>query len=106
MKVHQLLLLLCLLAKQTKGKEQLMDYLQSHVMISVEYLTITHKKAMEKVGAKVIRETCHKKREENMVRKFATYFIINEQASHSAATKSAKVDFEYNWSTIVVKEVR
>ncbi len=73
-----------------------MDYSQSHVMISAEYLTIIHKKAMK---------TRRKEREENMVRKFATYFIINEQASHSATTKSAKVDIEYNWSTIVVKEV-
>jgi len=47
-------------------------------MISAEYLTIIHKKAMEKVGAKVIRETRRKEREENMVRKFATYFTINE----------------------------
>jgi hypothetical protein len=32
---------------------------------NVEYLTIMHKKVMEKVAAKLIRETCHKEREEN-----------------------------------------
>jgi hypothetical protein len=38
------------------------------------------KKAMEKASAKVIRETCHKEREENKVRKFTTYFTIDEHA--------------------------
>jgi hypothetical protein len=49
-------------------------------MISVEYLTVIRKKAMEKAGAKVIRETCHKEGEENKARIFATYFTINEHA--------------------------
>ncbi len=57
-----------------------MVYLQFHVMISVEYLTVIRKKAMEKAGAKVIRETCHKEGEENKARIFATYFTINEHA--------------------------
>jgi hypothetical protein len=35
---------------------------------------------MEKTSVKVIKETCHKEREENKVKKFTTYFITNEQA--------------------------
>jgi hypothetical protein len=78
MRMHQLLLLLYLHAKQTKGKEPLMDYLQLHVMISVEYLAIICKKAMEKVGVEVIRETCCKEMEENKVKFFVT--TIDEHA--------------------------
>ncbi len=73
-----------------------MDYSQFHVVINVEYLVVMHKKAMEKVATKVIRKTCCKEREENKVKNFATYFIVNEQALHHATTKSARVDFEYN----------
>jgi len=50
-------------------------------MTSVEYLIIMCKKAMEKVTKDVIMETCHKKWEENRVRRFVNYFIIGEQAS-------------------------
>jgi hypothetical protein len=47
-------------------------------MTNVEYLAIMCKKAMEKASAKVIRETSQKEREENRVKKFATYFTTNE----------------------------
>ncbi len=57
-----------------------MIYLQFHVVTSVECLVVMCKKAMEKASAKVIRETCHKEREENKVRKFTTYFTIDEHA--------------------------
>jgi len=36
------------------------------------------KKAIEKAIVKVIRETHHKEKEENRVKKFATYFTIDE----------------------------
>jgi hypothetical protein len=38
-----------------------------------------HKKAMEKVDVKVIKETCCKEREENKVKKLANYLTTNEQ---------------------------
>jgi len=38
------------------------------------------KKDIKKASAKVIRETCHKEREENKVRKLITYFTANEHA--------------------------
>jgi hypothetical protein len=62
------------------------------------------KKAMEKAIIKVIMETRHKEKEENRVKIFATYFPIDEHAFQCVATRSAKVDFEYNWSTTIVKE--
>ncbi len=81
MRMHQLLLLPHLLAKQIRGEEPLMDYLQFHVMNNVEYLAVIRKKAMEKVGVEAFKETCCKEKEANKVREFATYFITNEHAS-------------------------
>jgi len=74
-------------------------------VISVEYLAIMHKKAMEKAIVNVIKETHHKEREENRVRKFANYFIAYEHTFQCATTKSARIEFEYNWYTTIVKEV-
>ncbi len=58
-----------------------MDYEQSHVVISVKYLAIMRKKAMEKAIAAVIKETCYKKMEENKVKKSTIYFTTDEHAS-------------------------
>jgi hypothetical protein len=44
MRMHNLMLLPRLLAKHIKGKEPLVDYSQSHVVISFEYLDILKKK--------------------------------------------------------------
>ncbi len=55
-----------------------MDYSQSHVVINIEYLAIMHKKAMEKASINIIRETRSKEMERNKVKKFATYFIVDE----------------------------
>ncbi len=74
-------------------------------MINVEYLIIMCKKAMEKVTKDVIMETCHKKWEENRVRRFVNYFTIGEQAFQCATTSSARANCEYNWSTTIVKEI-
>jgi hypothetical protein len=64
------------------------------------------KKVMEKAFTKVIRKTCHKEREENKVKKFTTYFTIDEQASQHIATRSVRAYFEYNWFGIVVTETK
>ncbi len=47
-----------------------------------------------------------KKWEENRVRKFANYLIIDEQASQCATNSSAKTNCEYNWFATIVREVR
>jgi hypothetical protein len=48
---------------------------------NVEYLVVMCKKVMEKATTKVIRETHHKEREENRVRKSTNYFTTDEWAS-------------------------
>ncbi len=83
-----------------------MEYLQFHVVTSVEDLVVMCKRAMEKATEEVIREMHRKEREENKVRKFATYFIEDDWASYCVAIKSARANFEYNWSATIVREER
>ncbi len=90
--------------KQIRGKEPLVNYSQSHVVTSAEYLVIMCKNVMEKLVAKLIRETHHKEREENKVKKITNYFTIDDQASQCVIIRNAKEHFQYNWSTIIVRE--
>jgi hypothetical protein len=53
-----------LIAKHTRGKEPLIDYFQSHVMITIEYLNILKGKTLNKPIVKKIREG-KKKRTKN-----------------------------------------
>ncbi len=46
----------CVPAIQTKGKEPLVDYSQSHVATSYQYLNIMYKKVMEKTIIKKIKK--------------------------------------------------
>jgi hypothetical protein len=55
MKVHNLLLLPRLLTRNTKGKEPLIDYSQSHIMTNFEYFDILRRKEMEKKILKKIK---------------------------------------------------
>jgi hypothetical protein len=50
MRIHNLLSLPHLPAKQTKGRELLVDYSQSHVVISKDYLVSLKKKTMDKAA--------------------------------------------------------
>jgi len=54
MRLHNLLSLLRLPLRCTRGEEPLVDYSKSHVVISAKYLNILRKKTMDKVVAKEI----------------------------------------------------
>jgi hypothetical protein len=56
MRLHKLLSLPHLLIKHTRGKEPLIDYSKSHVVIFVECLNILRKKTMDKATTKEIKE--------------------------------------------------
>jgi hypothetical protein len=73
-------------------------------MTNDEYLTIMCEKVMEKVVVKVIKETHCKEMEKNKAKRSTTYFNVDEWAFLHVATKSARVDFEYNWFPTIVKE--
>jgi hypothetical protein len=53
--LHNLLSLFHLLTRNTKGKEQLIDYSQSHLITSSTYLNILKEKIIDKVVMKEIR---------------------------------------------------
>ncbi len=53
-----------LIAKHTREKEPLIDYSQSHVMITIEYLNILKQKTLNKAIAKEIGEGKKKERKE------------------------------------------
>jgi hypothetical protein len=78
MKVHNLLLLSRLPTKHTKGKESLIDYSQSCVMISSEYLDIIRKKTMGKAATEEIRVA---KRKERKIGKLKIRFYIKTSKS-------------------------
>ncbi len=52
MKLHNLLSLPHLPLRCTRGKELLVDYSKSHVVIYFEYLNILRKKTMDKIVVK------------------------------------------------------
>jgi hypothetical protein len=56
-----MLSLLHLLTRWTRGKEPLVDYSQSHVVIFAKYLNILRKKTMDKATTKEIKEGKKKK---------------------------------------------
>jgi hypothetical protein len=61
MRLHNLLSLPHLLVRCTRGNEPLIDYYRSHVVTSVEYLSILTKKTMDKVVAEENKEGKKKK---------------------------------------------
>ncbi len=62
--MHNLILLLHLLARCTKGKKPLIDYFRSNVVTSFEYLDILKIKTMEKIVAEEIRRRKIKDKED------------------------------------------
>jgi hypothetical protein len=64
--IHNLFSLPCVPAIQKKGKEPLVDYSQSHVVTSYQYLNIMQKKVMEKtIIKKIKKENKRKERKRN-----------------------------------------
>ncbi len=61
---HGLLSLPHLLTIRTHGIKPLVDYFQSHIMISKKYLRIMRQKAMDREVAKQIRKNRRKERQE------------------------------------------
>jgi len=57
-----LLSLPCLLVKKTKGRKSLVDYRQSHIIISKEYANILQNKTMDKEIITKIKEKERKRK--------------------------------------------
>jgi hypothetical protein len=67
MRMHNLLSLPQLIAKQTKVKKPLVDYSKSHV-IFYKYIDIVQKKAMDKTTIKDIRQVRQKEKKKKIPR--------------------------------------
>ncbi len=66
---QNLLSLLHLLTRLTKGKEPLIDYSQSHFITSITYLNILREKIIDKVGIKETRQERRKEKEDEQKKK-------------------------------------
>jgi hypothetical protein len=77
------------LARKTKGKKSLKNYIQSHVVASNEYFNILQHKALDKEATKRIREQ-RSKEEENHSRCFQdnSFNIIQQIIQHHIGQSS------------------
>jgi hypothetical protein len=69
--MHNLFSLPRLFVRQTKGKDPLVDYSQSHVVTFNQFKNIMWKKAMDKVVVEEIREDKQKEREDKKLKRAA-----------------------------------
>jgi hypothetical protein len=91
--MHNLLLLPRLLAKHIKGKKPLVDYSQSHVMISSTYLDMLKRKIMENVIVEEIKEGKQKEKEENQIKQTTKLGFAVDQTTQKCVKKHARVEF-------------
>ncbi len=81
LKIHNLPSLPHLPTKQTKGKEPLVDYSQSHVITFEEYFAILKKKTMDKVVVDEAIKTKRKQKKDDRLKK-----VVNTLTSTKWAT--------------------
>jgi replicative DNA helicase len=104
MRMHNLLSLPQLIAKQTKGKEPLVDYSKSYVFF-YQYIDILHKKAMDKTTIEEIKEVRQKEKKEKNPKKCIQMVIRLENATYRLLKKCASINFVSTWILNVVREV-
>ncbi len=84
---HCLLSLPHLPTRRTNGREPLVNYSQSHVVKSKEYLRIMQQKAMDSKATKQICESRRKERQEKQARKTFTMLIIVKKLAERELVK-------------------
>jgi len=93
-RMHNLLSLPQLIAKQTKGKKPLVDYSKSHV-IFYQYIDILQKKAMAKTTIEDIREVRQKEKKEKNPKKCIQMVTKLENATYRLPKKCASINFQH-----------
>jgi replicative DNA helicase len=101
MRMHNFLFLPQLIAKQTKGKELLVNYSKSHV-IFYQYIDILEKKAMDKTTIKEIREVRQKEKKEKNPKKCIQMVTKLENATYRLLKKCASINFVSTCTLYVV----
>ncbi len=73
--------------KKTQGRESLVDYSQSHVVTSQEYLSRMRQKTLEKEVVEIIREVQRKERLEKQARRVDNSLTIIKRVVHQELEK-------------------
>jgi len=90
--------------RRTFGKEPLVDYFNSHVMISDQYLVVLKQKTMDKEVTDKVRELKIKKVEEKWLRRFQDTLTPTKQTTQRIIEKEQKTKFNQVWFTIAFKD--
>jgi len=101
MQLHNSLALPCLLARPTQGRKPLVDYSRLHVVNSIKYLIILHKKPIDKTTSKEHKKAKWKEREENKTRKTTEVVVVTQPV----ANRHVKAQFDATWIIVLIKNV-
>jgi hypothetical protein len=85
------------------GKEPLIDYSNSHVVTSNQYLAVLKKKTMDKEATNKVRELKAKEKEEKISKRFQNTLTPVEQATQRIIEKEQETKFNQTWSTTTFK---
>ncbi len=91
-------------AMKTWWKEPLVDYSQSHIVTSNEYLQILYNKAMDKETTKIIRKERKMEREKTKWRHVANSCTTTNKAGEKLVEKQYKENFNWAWFIMAIKE--
>jgi aminoglycoside N3'-acetyltransferase len=84
--------MLCLFARKTKGIKSLVDYRQSHIIISKEYANVLQNKTMDK-EIKKIRAQKKKEKDNKRTKHIAYSLTVNGKKTQRLANKHARTNF-------------
>jgi len=85
------------------GKEPLVDYSNSHVMIANQYLVMLKQKTMDKEAMDKIKELKAKEKQEKRSRRFQDTLTLTEWTIQRIIEKEQRTKFNQTWSTITFK---
>jgi len=105
MRLHNLLSLPHLLVRRTRENEPLIDYYRSHVVTSVEYLSILRKKTMDKVVAKENKEGKRKEIKDKQAKRILELGIVVDRPTTGILEKHVKAQFTIALTSTTIKEV-
>ncbi len=105
MRLPNLLSLPHLLVRWPRGNEPLVDYSQSRVVTSVEYLSILRNKPMDKVAIEEIKEGKWKEIEDKRTKRVSKLGTIANRATIKILGNHVKAQFTITWTPTTIKQV-
>ncbi len=89
--------------RRTLGKEPLVDYSNSHVMMFNQYLVVLKQKTMDKEVTDKVRVLKIKEGEEKKSRRFQDTLTPTKQSAQRIIEKEQRTKFIQAWSTTTIK---